>query len=58
MCARLKARPAPAAGTLLLLLLLAPVPAAADVADYLGKPIASIRLLIEGRPPPTNACAG
>jgi outer membrane protein insertion porin family len=50
MGARLKARPAPATGTLLLLLLFAPVHAAADVAEFLGKPIASIRLQIEGRP--------
>ncbi len=50
MRVRLKARPAPATGTLLLLLLLVPVQAAADVAEFLGKPIASIRLQIEGRP--------
>ena len=50
MRARLKARPAPATGTLLLLLLFAPVQAVADVAEFLGKPIASIRLQIEGRP--------
>jgi outer membrane protein assembly complex protein YaeT len=45
----LKARLAPATGTLVLLLL-AVRPSAADVAEYLGKPIASIRLQIEGRP--------
>ena len=50
MRARLQARPAPATGTLLLLLLFAPVQAVADVAEFLGKPIASIRLQIEGRP--------
>ena len=50
MRARLKARPVPATGTLLLLLLLAPVRAAPTSASYLGKPIASIRLQIEGRP--------
>jgi outer membrane protein assembly complex protein YaeT len=41
---------APATGTLLLLLLLVPAQAAADVTEYLGKPIGSIRLQIEGRP--------
>jgi outer membrane protein assembly complex protein YaeT len=45
----LTARLVPATGTLLLLLL-APAQSAADVADYLGRPIASIRLQIEGRP--------
>jgi outer membrane protein assembly complex protein YaeT len=58
MCAPLKAPRLPAwpersrgpTGTLLLLLLLVPVQAAAEVAEYLGKPIASIRLQIEGRP--------
>jgi outer membrane protein insertion porin family len=49
MRGRLKARRVPAAGTLLLLLLL-PTRTAADVGEFLGKPIASIRLQIEGRP--------
>jgi outer membrane protein assembly complex protein YaeT len=44
-----RARRLPATGTLLLFLL-APAQSAADVGDYLGKPIASIRLQIEGRP--------
>ena len=49
MFPRLKARPVPAAGALVLLLLV-PAAAAAEIGDYLGKPIASIRLQIEGRP--------
>ena len=32
-----------------LLVVLAPAPARADVADFLGKPITSIRLISEGR---------
>jgi outer membrane protein assembly complex protein YaeT len=39
----------PAQGAMLIVLL-AGAPAAADVADYLGKPVASVRLSIEGRP--------
>jgi outer membrane protein insertion porin family len=34
----------------LVLLLFLPRPARAEIADYLGKPVASIRLAIEGRP--------
>jgi outer membrane protein insertion porin family len=34
----------------LLFLVVAPRPLRADVADYLGKPVASVRLAIEGRP--------
>jgi outer membrane protein insertion porin family len=49
MFSRLKAWPVPAAGALVLLLLI-PAAAAAEIGDYLGKPIASIRLQIEGRP--------
>jgi outer membrane protein assembly complex protein YaeT len=51
MRSRLTVRRSPAPTALvLLLLLLAPALVRADVADYLGKPVASVRLTIEGRP--------
>jgi outer membrane protein assembly complex protein YaeT len=49
MFRRLQARLLPATGALLLPLVAA-TPAAAEVGDYLGQPVASIRIQIEGRP--------
>jgi outer membrane protein insertion porin family len=43
-------RPIPRPAILLALLALAPLPAAAQVETYLGKPIADVRLAMEGQP--------
>ena len=49
MFRRLKVRLLPATGALLLPLVAA-APAAAEIGDYLGQPVGSIRIQIEGRP--------
>ena len=47
----LKVRPSPVRiGATIVLLLLTSAPVRADITDYLGKPVASIQLEIEGRP--------
>ena len=48
--------PAASATALLLLLLVRRVRRGADVGDYLGKPIASVRLRSKAAQSPTNAC--